>query len=356
MDAPDLDALRDRCTRFLHWHGPIRPAALLADIPSDTVPDRYGEGGVVAELEGEVAALLGKPSAVFVPSGTMAQQATLRVHADRTRRRVVMFHPTCHLDWHEGGAYQRLHGLVGRPVGDPNHLLTVEDLRGVAELPAALLLELPQREIGGQLPRWEELEEQVEWARDRGAAVHLDGARLWECTPFYDRSPVEIAGPFDTVYVSFYKGLGGLSGCCLAGAEEVVAEIREWRTRHGGTLFGLWPYAASDLAALRRRLPLMPRYFERARSLADALRGVPGLEVVPDPPQTPMMHLFLRTTAEAFQAAAVKLAEEDGVWTWAKPQTTPSPNVQKVELVVGDGTMAFTPAEAAAAVARLVQA
>ncbi len=320
------------------------------------MPDRYGEGGVVAELEGEVAALLGKPSAVFVPSGTMAQQATLRVHADRRGRRVVVFHPLCHLDWHEGGAYQRLHGLVGRPAGDPNRLLTVEDLRGVAEPPAALLLELPQRENGGQLPRWDEVEEMAAWARSRGAAVHLDGARIWECTPFYGRSPAEIAELFDTVYVSFYKGLGGLAGCCLAGPEDVVAEVREWRTRHGGTLFALWPYAASDLAALRRRLPLIPRYFEHARAVADALRDVPGLEIVPDPPQTPMMHLFLRTTSEAFQAAAVKLAEEEGIWTWGRPQTTPSPNVQKVELVVGDGTIAFTPEEAAALVARLVQA
>jgi threonine aldolase len=355
MDGSELDALRDRCTRFLHWHGPIRSAALLADIPPDTAPDRYGEGGVVAELEGEVATLLGKPAAVFAPSGTMAQQATLRVHADRRGRRAVAFHPTCHLDWHEGGAYRRLHGLAGRPAGDPNRLLRIEDLRGIAEPLAALLLELPQREIGGQLPTWDEVEEQVAWARDRGAAVHLDGARLWECTPFYDRSPAGIAAPFDTVYVSFYKGLGGLAGCCLAGPEDVVAEVREWRTRHGGTLFALWPYAASDLAALRRRLPLMPHYFDHARAVAAALREVPRVEVVPDPPMTPMMHLFIRTTAETFHAAAVRLAEEEGVWTWARAQTTPSPEVQKVELVVGDGTIAFTPEAAAAMVARLAE-
>src|SRR6266487_2498493 len=134
MERPELEALRDRCTRFLHWHGPLRAATLLADIPQDTVPDRYGEGGVVAELEGEVARLLGTPPAVFMPSGTMAQQAALRVHADRRGRRVVVFHPTCHLDVHEGEAYQRLHGLVGRPVGDPNRLLTLDDLRDVAEL------------------------------------------------------------------------------------------------------------------------------------------------------------------------------------------------------------------------------
>src|SRR5690349_21577929 len=200
----DDDALRDACTRFLHGHGQRRPAELLAEIPTDVAPDRYGEGGVVAELEREVAALLGMPAALFLPSGTMAQQAALRVHADRLDRRTVVFHPTCHLDRHEAQAFQRLHGLVGRPAGEPHRLLTLDDLRGVAERPAALLLELPQREIGGQLPDWQALVDQVAWARGRGAALHLDGARLWECTPFYGRPLAEIAGLFDTVYVSFY--------------------------------------------------------------------------------------------------------------------------------------------------------
>ena len=173
--------------------------------------------------------------------------------------------------------------------------------------------------------------------------------------PVLRAHPCGIAGLFDTVYVSFYKGLGGLAGCCVAGPEDLVAEVREWRKRHGGTLFALWPYAASDLAALRRRLPLMPRYFEHAREVAAALRAIPGVEVVPDPPQTPLMHVYLDTTAEAFRAAAVKLAESDGIWTWARTQTTPSPNRQKVELVVGDGTLGFTAEEAGAVVARLVR-
>jgi threonine aldolase len=355
MEASELDALRDRCRRFLHGHGPQRPAELLAEIPPDTAADRYGEGGVVEQLEGEVAALLGKPSAVFMPSGTMAQQIALRVHADRRGRRAVVFHPTCHIELHEEGAYRRLHDLVGRTAGDENRLLAAEDLRGVAEVPAALVLELPQRENGGQLPSWDEVEAMTSWARERGAAVHLDGARLWECTQFYGRTLAQLAAPFDTVYVSFYKGLGGITGCCLAGPEDVVAEAREWRIRHGGRLFALWPYAASDLAALRRRLPLMPRYVEHARAVAEALRGAPGVEVVPDAPPTPMMHLLLRTTAEAFEAAVAKLAGEDGIWTWRQAQTTPSPNVQKVELTVGDATLDFAPDEAAAVIVRLAQ-
>lgn len=345
LDDDALRDIRDACSRFLLGHGQRRPADLLAEIPAEVAPDRYGEGGVVAELEREVATLLGMPAAVFLPSGTMAQQAALRVHADRRGRRTVVFHPTCHLDQHEGGAYQRLHGLVGRPAGDPHRLLTIDDLRGIAEAPAALVLELPQREIGGHLPDWQDLVEQVEWARGRGAAVHLDGARLWECTPFYERTPAAIVGLFDTVYVSFYKLLGGLAGCCLAGTEAVVAEVREWRKRHGGTLFALWPYAASALVSLRLRLPRVPRYYEHARAIAAALGDVPGIEVVPDPPQTPMMHLLLQTSPDHIRAAALRLAQEQGVWTWSRSSLTDSPRIQRVELMVGDATLGFAPGE-----------
>ena len=139
------------------------------------------------------------------------------------------------------------------------------DLEAIHEPIAALLIELPQREIGGQLPAWDDLVAQVEWAHDHGAAVHMDGARLWECGPFYDRPLAEIAALFDTVYVSFYKGLGGTAGGMLLGDEDVIAEAREWRHRHGGTLFNMWPYAASELAGLRLRLPRMPEYVEHAR-------------------------------------------------------------------------------------------
>jgi len=92
-DLREQAALRDQCTVFLTGHGPVRPADLLASIPADTVPDRYGDGGVVAELEAEIAGLLGKPAAVYLPSGTMAQQSVLRVHADRRQRRTVVYHP-----------------------------------------------------------------------------------------------------------------------------------------------------------------------------------------------------------------------------------------------------------------------
>jgi len=337
----DLRALRDACDRALTGHGISRADDLLATIPPGTVVDRYGDGGVVAELEAEIAGVLGLPAAVYLPSGTMAQQSVLRVHADRRGRRTVVFHPECHLDRHEGRALEQLHGLVGRPVGERSRLLTLDDLTAVAESPAALVIELPQRDLGGRQPGWDDLQAQVAWARDRGAAAHLDGARLWESSAGYGRSPAEIAALFDTTYVSFYKGLGALPGCCVAGPEDVVAQVREWRGRMGGTLFGLWPGAASALSCLRRRLPRMPQYLDRARAIADTVRDLPGVTVVPDPPQTPMLHLLLRTSLEAFAAAARTLAEQ-GLWTWEKAMPTGDPGVQRLEFSVGDATMALS--------------
>jgi threonine aldolase len=120
----------------------------------------------------------------------------------------------------------------------------------------------------------------------------------------------------------------------------------------GGTLFGLWPGAASALTCLRRRLPLMGAYLKRAREIAAAVRDLPGVSVVPDPPQTPMLHLLLPTDPEAFAAAARSLAE-GGLWTWERASSTGAPGQVRVELPVGDATMALELAEIRAAIATL---
>jgi threonine aldolase len=350
--ADELARLRDGCSRWLGGHGPVTASRMLATIPAETPVDRYGDGGVVTELETEIARLLGKPAAVFLPSGTMAQQAVLRVHADQRGRRTIVFHPMCHLEQHEEQACQRLHGLTGRPAGDSNRLITLADLGSIAEPVASLLIELPQRDIGGQQPDWDDLVAQCRWAAGTGAAAHLDGARLWESAAGYGRGLDEIAALFDTVYVSFYKGIGALPGCCVAGPPDVIAQVRDWRRRMGGTLFGLWPNAASALSQLAVQLPKMPGYLEHARAIASELRDVPGVRVVPDPPQTSMMHFLLATTREGFAETVRALATEQGVWTWAEPMTTADAAVQRVELSIGDATCGFTPSEAAGVIAR----
>ncbi|MET8150508.1 threonine aldolase family protein [Actinoplanes sp. NPDC049668] len=339
----DIAARRAACTDSFLGNGLIRPPELLASIDPGAAADIYGEGGVVAELEQHVAAVLGKPAAVFLPSGTMAQGATLRVHADRRTSRTILWHPYCHLDRHEGQAHSRLHQLIGRPLGEIEQLITLDDLSEVAEPVAALLLELPQRDLGGALPAWEDLVAQTSWARDRGAAVHLDGARLWEASAGYERSPAEVAALFDTVYVSFYKGIGALPGCCVAGPEQDVAQVREWRGRLGGTLFAMWPAASSALGLLDGALAEMPARLRHARAIASALDEVVEVRVVPDPPQTPMMHLLLSVPAERYRANARRLSEETGLWVWPSVADTGDPAVVRCELAVGRATLRHKP-------------
>jgi threonine aldolase len=354
FDPGEVARLRAGATRSLAGNGAVPPTEILSAIPADVEPDRYGDGGVVSELEAEVADLLGFPAAVFMPSGTMAQQIALRIHADRNGRRTVAFHPTCHVAEDEGGAFERLHGLVPRPVGDRHALVDLEALSEIAEPLGSLLLELPQRTIGGQLPSWDDLQMQVQWARDRGAAAHLDGARLWQCPPAYDRPLDEIAGLFDTVYVSFYKDLGGAAGCCLLGQQDVIAESREWRRRHGGALFALWPYAVSALAVLRTRLPRMSDYRQHALALAGALRDLDGVRLVPDPPQTSMFHILLRGDGAAIREKMLTIAAEERIWTWPDTFSSGHPDWRVVELSVGDATLDFSLAEATDLVGRLV--
>jgi threonine aldolase len=360
LSPAERRALRAACDRTLNGHGRRTPDEVLAELGTladgELAGDSYGEGGVVTVLEDEVRALLDMPAAAFMPSGTMAQQIALRVHADHRRSNVVAFHPTCHLELHEDRAYQRLHGLLGLPLGDGRDLITLDDLQGIQEPIAALLIELPQREIGGRLPTWDDLQAQIAWARDAGAAVHLDGARLWESGPYYGRPLSEIAALFDTIYVSFYKGLGGTAGSMLLGDEAVIAEARAWRHRHGGTLYNLWPYAASALAGFRLRLPRMARYLEHARAISALLSTIDGVEVAPQPPHTPMAHLHLRTTAAAATAGIRRLAAEDGLWTFGDSAPTDTPGIRRVELTVGDATLAFTPDEVATVVRALLPA
>ena len=354
---PKFEALAESCTRFLLGHGRRSADELLATIPPGIKIDYYGVGGAVTELEEEVASLLGKKAALFLPTGTMAQQATLRVHADRRSTRSVAFHPACHMETNEERGYQHLHGLFGVPVGPLAEPLSSASLAQVHEPIAALLIELPQRALGGTLPSWSELVAQVAWARDRGAAVHMDGARLWDASPFYRakhrKSLADIAGLFDTVYVSFYKGLGGIAGCCVAGDADVIEELSVWRTRHGGRLFGMWPYAASALAALRLRLPRMPAYYRHCVAIADAVQDIPGVEVLPDPVQSTLMHVRFSVELETFRERVAEIARSQKLMTFARPWSSLGPRLQEFEFQVGDATLQLSVEEIRDLFARL---
>ncbi len=354
------DEAFDQCERFLHSHAPRRPRAVLAELAEevgpDEKPDIYGNGALIEDFEGEVATLLGKEAAVFMPSGTMTQQIALRIWADRRGSRNVAFHPTCHLEIHEQKGYELLHGLHGVLVGERTQLITLDDLKAIPGPLAALLLELPQREIGGQLPSWDDLEAQAGWARDRGVALHMDGARLWETGPFYERPYAEIAALFDSVYVSFYKGIGAIAGSALVGPADFIAEARLWRKRHGGNLIQLYPYVLSARANLGKRLPRFVAYRDRAQAVARILNDIPGITVKPDPPQANMMHVYLRGTAEALLEASAAVARTERVLLFRRLVDTGVPSVASFELAIGDTADALSDQEIGAYFRRIMAA
>lgn len=155
-------------------------------------PEVYGCGALVNEFEQEVAGLLGQPAALFMPSGTMAQAIALKVWAQHNKSQWVAFHPLSHLQLHEQRAYSELYGMQACLIGNPDNIVELTDLHKLEPSTAAVLLELPMRELGGQLPRWETLKKQSGWAKEHGVALHLDGARVWSCCDYYQKSVAQI--------------------------------------------------------------------------------------------------------------------------------------------------------------------
>ena len=348
------------CERFAVGYAPPErdPRATLLTLaeraPSETELDRYGGGALAERLEARVAALVGQESAVWMPSGTMAQQIALRIHAERRGRRHVAFHPHCHLEMHEERGYEVLHGLRATLLGSRERLIATGDVAAVTEPLAAVLLELPQRDLGGALPPWDELVACVESARGKGAAVHLDGARLWQCGPYYDRGLDEIGALFDSVYVSFYKDLRAPAGCALAGPADFVAEARTWLVRHGGRLFTAYPYLLAAEQGLDEVLPLMPELVAHVRALGEALAEVSGIDVAPSPPQAAMLHVFAPGEAAALKEKALDLAERSRTWIGAGWSATDVPRVARLELSVSEASLAVPVAETVALYSELV--
>ncbi|GGW61079.1 threonine aldolase family protein [Streptomyces xantholiticus] len=327
----------------------------------DDWTDVYGNG-VVEELERRTAELLGFPAAAFFPTGTMAQQVALRCWAARTGNSTVALHPQAHPEVHERSAFAVVSGLrTVRPTSEPR-LPTADEVRDCDEPFGALMLELPLREAGFVLPAWDELVAVVEAARDRDAVVHFDGARLWECAPHFGRPLDEIASLADSVYVSFYKSLDGMSGAVLAGPSQLIEEARAWRHRYGGQLFQQYPAALSALVGLERELPRLPSYVAHAKvvaaALTDALRAseIPWSRIHPPVPHTHQFQVWLPYGTELLNEAALTQSEETGVTLFRRwfSQGCP-PGVSVTEVTVAAEGLEWTERDVAVAVSEFVR-
>lgn len=298
-------------------HGERNVQVLLEafrDIDGSVPSDMYGKGVVIEDFQAKMAKYLGKEAAVFFPSGTMAQQIALRIWCDAKGLKRVAYHPLCHLEIHEEDGLKELHQIEPVLLADKHRLITLHDVMDMKEDISCLLLELPQREIGGQLPAFEELEAISAWCRERGIKLHLDGARLFEILPYYRKSAAEICALFDSVYVSFYKGIGGIVGAILAGDESFVRESKVWKRRHGGDLISLYPYILSADYYFERRIPRMEQYYRDAQELAGLFNQCGGgLVTLPTEPVSNMFHVHIDLPKATVEPLLVDIYEATGI-------------------------------------------
>ncbi|MGW3246994.1 threonine aldolase family protein [Streptomyces sp. NPDC001070] len=346
------------CDRVLSHGKPATMRERLARLADrdglDGPVDMYGDG-IVAELEHRVAGLLGTDQAVYFPTGTMAQQVALRCWAGRTGNPVVALHPLAHPEVHERGALSALSGLRTVHPTTARRIPDADEVRGMDEPFGTLMLELPLRDAGFVLPTWDELTATVAAARERDAVVHFDGARLWECPPHFGHPLDEIAGLADSVYVSFYKSLGGVAGAALAGPADLIAEARAWRHRYGGLVFQQWPAVLAALDGLDQELPRLPEYVAHAKVVAAALRdalAAPGwVRVHPEVPHTHQFQVWLAESPDVLNEAAVRQAEETKTAVFGRWGPSEVPGVAMTEVTVGASALEWDAAAVGDAVA-----
>ncbi|MEU0934129.1 MULTISPECIES: beta-eliminating lyase-related protein [unclassified Embleya] len=343
------------CGRILSGVRPTTVAERLArltayaerTLDTDAWPDVYADGGAVARLEARTAELLGTEAALLFPTGTMAQQVALRCHAGATGSDVVGIHPRAHPLTYERDAVSVLSGLRPLVLTHGPGQITAEDVRTCGERFGTLFYELPLRDHGFVLPAWDDLIAVVQAGRDRDAALHLDGARLWESAAHLGRSLSEIVDLFDSVYVSYYKGLGASAGAALAGGAELIEEAHAWRHRYGGRPFQAWPMALDALAALEETLPRLDAWVAHAATVAAGLARVPGAIVFPAVPHTHQFQMWLPYPAALLDRVGVEYAAEHGVWLagrWTEPGP---PGLSYTEITVAEPALEWTADEVA---------
>lgn len=280
------------------------------DMYGDFHPDK-AETSHIRRFESEIAQEFGKEDAVFMPSGVMAQSIALMIHsssslkmkrdqlAQKRSQDRTMFacHHTSHLILHEEEAYNYLlqmdplvisteHDKKNKGL-DHNNMrsepMTFKDIKAVFETHkqmhnfqknqtlaqgsetcaalTTLILELPHRELGGKMTPLNDIELISKLCKKEGVKFHCDGARIFEAFAGYSRkqstsnfSISDLSKPFDSIYISFYKGIGAISGAMLLGSSEFCAEARIWLRRFGGNLYTLLPYYVSSWAGYRHQI------------------------------------------------------------------------------------------------------
>ncbi len=271
--------------------------------------EQFGADPTVNRLCERMAALLGKPAAMFLPSGTMCNEVAILTHCRPGDE--VLAHETAHIIIAEGGAPWALAGVQVTGLSGPRGQFDVAAVEAAIRIPSRyappqtlLSVEQTSNLGGGAVWPAAELAAVARAARAHGLATHMDGARLMNAVVASGVSAAEMAAGYDSVWLDFTKGLGAPLGAVLAGSEAFIGAAWRWKQRLGGAMRQAGICAAACLYALDHNVDRLGLDHENARLLARLLAEVPGLSVVT--PETNLV--FFDTSATGLTAAGLAAA------------------------------------------------
>ncbi|MEE2884636.1 MAG: aminotransferase class I/II-fold pyridoxal phosphate-dependent enzyme [Chloroflexota bacterium] len=254
--------------------------------PSFDDEDSYSVGGTVEKLEIKFADMLGKESAVFMPTGTLANHIAIRKLCGINQKAIVP--EQSHLYNDSGDTVTRLSGINLVPLGRNLICFSIDELRDYVERMeqarvstqiGAVMIESPVRRQQGQVVSFEQMEEITQFCSERGYGTHLDGARLYMMSGATGIPPRDYVAMFDTVYVSLYKYFGAPFGAILAGPSELLKDVYHERRMFGGSLSSSYIAAALALKESGSFEPKFKESMQRASDLIKALAKLPQISI-----------------------------------------------------------------------------
>jgi threonine aldolase len=284
-----------------------RPTAAMRQVMAhaEVGDERADEDPSVNRLVERCAALLGKPAALYLPSGTMCNEIALAVHCRPGDE--VICDATSHIIGFEGGGPAALAGVMLNPIAGARGIYGAEQLRGKLRpdrpyAPRQRLVEVEQTANlgGGAVWPLATLQEVAEIAHAAGLLTHMDGARLFNASAASGIGIAQYAHGFDSVWIDFSKGLGAPGGAVLAGPAGFVAEANRWKQRIGGAMRQSGIIAAACEYALDHHVERLADDHANARRLAEAIAGIGGLRIDPATVETNLV--YFDVTAAGIEA------------------------------------------------------
>jgi threonine aldolase len=253
--------------------------------------DSYGNGGSVQALEKKFEAITGKQKAIYMPTGTMANQLAIAALSGENTK--VFVQETSHVYRDEADAAQSVHNKRLIPLAKGEAAFSLEELKAAIDYYnngevfksgiGVVSIENPVRRANGAQVPFDEIEKIADWCRSNKIKLHLDGARLFLASA-YSKIPIsDYCNQFDTVYISLYKYFGAAGGAILCGDAEVIGRMEHQIKIFGGTMYQAWPQAAMALYYLDGFEKRFQAAVSKSNELFAQVNNLPELKIVPWP-------------------------------------------------------------------------